>query len=87
MQFEARATASVTLVRKSCPAGFEIVDWIVAGQYVCRCRMQDVNIVNCNTISGDILLKVSLNGSADACHQAQKLLISLLITIIIYKYT
>ena len=78
MQFSARAnTAHITLIHESCPAGFQIVGGLVTGHYVCRCSMEDDNIVNCNTSSGDILLKVRLNSSADVCHQAQKLFYSL----------
>ena len=58
LQFNARATASITLVHKSCPAGFDIVEGFVPGRYVCRCSLQDANILSCNTSSEDILLRV-----------------------------
>ena len=58
LQFEARATASITLVHESCPAGFEIVDGIIPGRYVCRCSLEDANILSCNRRSEHVLLRV-----------------------------
>ena len=58
LQFNARVTADITLVHKSCPAGFDIVEWIIPGRYVCRCSLQDANILSCNRRSEDVLLQV-----------------------------
>ena len=58
LQFNARVTADITLVHKSCPAGFDIVEWIIPGLYVCRCSMQDANILSCNRSSEHVLLQV-----------------------------
>ena len=58
VQFGAKPTANFTLVPESCPAGFDIVEGIVSGQFVCRCSFQDANILYCNTSSEDILLRV-----------------------------
>ena len=62
MQFEARATARITLTHKSCPAGFGIVGGIVSGRYVCQCSIDEVvDILDCNETSREILLQVRLS--------------------------
>ena len=42
----------------SCPAGFEIVEGLIPGRYVCRCSNTDLNIQTCNETTDDLLLKV-----------------------------
>ena len=58
LQFDARAAATITLVHDSCPAGFDIVERIIPGHFFCQCNLQDVNILNCNRSTQDILLQV-----------------------------
>ena len=58
MQFKARASANLTLVHASCPAGFETVQGIISEQYVCHCSKTDLNIQSCNYTTEDVLLKV-----------------------------
>ena len=59
-QFDVRSTASLTLIRESCPAGFEEVQGIVRGRHACLCSKIDTNILSCNTSSEDIMVKVRL---------------------------
>ena len=58
LQLNARATASLTLIDKSCPAGFEIVEGIIPKRYSCQCSKADLNIQSCNETTEDVLLKV-----------------------------
>ena len=58
LQFNARTSASLTLIHESCPAGFEIAQGIIPGQYVCQCSKIDLNIQSCNENTEDVLLKV-----------------------------
>ena len=60
LQLTTRASANLTLIHESCPAGFDIVEGIIPEQYACRCSSLDRNILSCNTSSEDILLKVRL---------------------------
>ena len=57
-QFDASSSASLTLVHESCPAGFEEVEGIIEGRFVCRCKKGDLNIQRCNGTTEDVLLKV-----------------------------
>ena len=58
LQLDARTSASLTLIDKSCPAGFEIVEGIIPERYVCLCSKIDLNIQSCNETTEDVLLKV-----------------------------
>ena len=58
LQFNARASASLTLIDDSCPAGFETVEGIILGRYSCQCSKKDLNIQRCDETTKTVLLKV-----------------------------
>ena len=60
LQVDTRASASLTLTHKSCPAGFEIMAGIVPGRYSCQCSKVNLNIQSCNETTDDLLLKVRM---------------------------
>ena len=71
-QLAATASASITLIHESCPAGFDIVEGNFLGQYVCRCSSLDRNILSCNIGSEDILLRVR-----ECCMHGDRMLVAI----------
>ena len=59
LQFNARASASLSLIDDSCPAGFETVVGIIRRRYSCQCSKIDLNIQSCDETTKAVLLKVS----------------------------
>ena len=58
LQFNARASANLTLIDDSCPAGFQTVEGIIPGRYSCQCSKINLNIQRCDETTGGLLLKV-----------------------------
>ena len=58
LQFNSKASATLTLIHESCPAGYEAVEEISRGHHKCQCSKTDLNIQGCNETTEDVLLKV-----------------------------
>ena len=59
LQFNSKASATLTLIHESCPAGYEAVEEITREHCKCQCSKTDLNIQGCNETTEDVLLKVS----------------------------